>query len=226
MGTANFTVEISAVADLNGAPKAHLQSHLEQAVFRAIGDGMLTGHTEVELDEYQSYITMDRHDLEGQIATHFETLLKDETLDVTMVSKRMAHYALTLPSDFINHFQSGEMSTGAKTSPETSKVPQEDGNPFTVDSVLYAAAAREGWSIFDCEDSANGRWQVQSFDTPEDLKKIAGKIPDNITDREAWILIMTGNEAHHIAARAFIKQANPQEFGLMLEAVNEDADER
>ena len=86
---------------------------------------------------------------------------------------------------------------------------------------LYKAAALEGWAIFDCDGSKNGRWQIQGFDTPGDLLGITGKMPPKINDKTAWGLVMAGEKTHHVAARDFIRTQNPKEFQAMQNALSQ-----
>lgn len=89
--------------------------------------------------------------------------------------------------------------------------------PFNIGSDLEKAAVREGWTVFDCDGSENGRWQIQGFDTPEDWADRTGEVPPKISDRDAWMKVMKGDGEHHIAAREFIKTANPQEYEAMVQ---------
>lgn len=86
--------------------------------------------------------------------------------------------------------------------------------PDNFESVLEKAA-KEGWSIFDCDGSDNGPWQIQGFDCPSDWIGIAGFEPPCLTDNDAWLIVMKGEEEHHRIAREFIKQANPVEYKAM-----------
>lgn len=69
-----------------------------------------------------------------------------------------------------------------------------------------AAARKEGWSIFDCSGSDNGRWQICRIDSPDDDE---GELE---SDRDAWDLVAKGTEPHHVAARDFIRAHNDVEW--------------
>lgn len=53
MSQASFSVKLEGIVDLNGMPKEELEEHLRQSMVRAIGDGLITGFTEAEVDEYR-----------------------------------------------------------------------------------------------------------------------------------------------------------------------------
>lgn len=64
------------------------------------------------------------------------------------------------------------------------------------------AAEDEGWNIFDCEGNDYGRWQIQA--------SYAAGVLD--CDNAAWRIVFQGKQRHHIDARNFIRQANPEEW--------------
>ena len=100
MTTTNITIEVSAAIDLNGYPKELLQRHMRQSIGHAIGDGLLTGHSEAEVDEYSAKVTMDRHDLEDEITRYLAGQIEDGKLDAEGMARRLTRYGLMLPSDF------------------------------------------------------------------------------------------------------------------------------
>lgn len=53
MSQASFTVKLEGIVDLNGMPKEELQAHLRREMLNAIGNGLITGYTEAEVDEYR-----------------------------------------------------------------------------------------------------------------------------------------------------------------------------
>ena len=73
------------------------------------------------------------------------------------------------------------------------------------------AAAQEGWGLFDCDDSENGRWQVCRIDdsTEPSHTQLAN-------DDEAWKIVATGTKDHHVAARHFLKAHNPKEYHAIM----------
>ena len=75
------------------------------------------------------------------------------------------------------------------------------------------AATREGWNMFETQGSKNGPWQVQAFDDPTEAADACGlEIPRLRGDEDAWRLVFSGTEQHHIAARAFLQAHNPIEL--------------
>lgn len=92
-------------------------------------------------------------------------------------------------------------------------------SPFEANHELKKAAIKEGWDIFECFGSANGDWQIQRLDTPEDAEEFVGEVPPKISDREAWSKVMNGTDEHHVTAREFIQTANPMEYEAMKSVV-------
>jgi hypothetical protein len=77
-------------------------------------------------------------------------------------------------------------------------------------------AVREGWSIFDCSGSDNGRWQLQKCDDSDKCS----------TDLVAWDHVRTAADAgseYHASALKFLEQHNPDEFRLIRERRGEIA---
>jgi hypothetical protein len=69
-------------------------------------------------------------------------------------------------------------------------------------------ATEEGWSIFDCAGSDNGRWQLQKCDDAETFR----------TDMEAWVFVRDMPEAsspYHTMAMLFLETHNPVEWRLI-----------
>lgn len=58
MSQASFEVKLEGLVDLNGLPKEALEEHLRICMVRAIGDGLITGHTEAEVDEYELKVSV------------------------------------------------------------------------------------------------------------------------------------------------------------------------
>jgi hypothetical protein len=71
------------------------------------------------------------------------------------------------------------------------------------------AAALEGWGVFLCAGSANGRWQIQRFDAPDEGEA------ELESDDAAWKLVREGSGAHHVAARAFIQAHCPTAYAAL-----------
>jgi hypothetical protein len=77
-------------------------------------------------------------------------------------------------------------------------------------------AKREGWDVFDCGDSENGRWQTCRVDDPLAWRGTLGFTPGRLkSDEAAWKVVMQGDAPHHINAREFVRLNNPAEYALM-----------
>jgi hypothetical protein len=72
-----------------------------------------------------------------------------------------------------------------------------------------SAASKEGWNIFETTGSSSEKWQVQRIDFPEDREPLAN-------ESDAWELVYSGTDAHHVAARAFIQHHNPEEWAEIV----------
>ncbi|KVH56764.1 hypothetical protein WS89_22565 [Burkholderia sp. MSMB1072] len=82
-----------------------------------------------------------------------------------------------------------------------------------------AQADGEGWGIFDCVGSDNGRWQLQRIDEDEVF----------LDDDSAWKFVTDKareGSAYHRSAIEFVRDNNPDEYqairtatGFELEAV-------
>jgi hypothetical protein len=73
-------------------------------------------------------------------------------------------------------------------------------------------AMTEGWSIFDCGDSANGRWQLQRVD--ED------KVFQN--DEAAWKFVAEkalAGSAYHRSAIEYLRAHSPVEYDSIVRHV-------
>ena len=80
-------------------------------------------------------------------------------------------------------------------------------------------AQSEGWQIFDCDGSENGRWQVCRIDDPVQWSKDRQCVVQRLrTDRQAWQIVMRGESMAARMAREFMEQHNPAEFALMKAA--------
>lgn len=99
-----LTVDVTY--DLNGEDPGVLERHLENMVFRAIGDGMLTGASDAEVETHEIRIDevpemLDEKEIAQAIADRLESgafLLEDMPL-------RAARYGLTDPIVFVNEMR-------------------------------------------------------------------------------------------------------------------------
>lgn len=92
----------------------------------------------------------------------------------------------------------------------------EPGWPYPWTRADAAAASAEGWDLFDSSGSANGPWQVQSFDDQD----------DGITDDVAMRLVRDGAAADptgmHARVLAILAVANPLEHRAILDVDTND----
>ena len=82
-----------------------------------------------------------------------------------------------------------------------------------------SAALSEGWDIFDCQGSASGPWQLQSFDDPEDVETAPRPYPFQ-SDLDAWKHVRSraaqGSPLHE-RALAFLAEHNLPEYRAIFE---------
>jgi hypothetical protein len=81
-------------------------------------------------------------------------------------------------------------------------------------------AHTEGWAIFDCDGSANGRWQICALDCPEDWPDYEPSWKALDDDSKAWAHVVAqaiAGSAYHQSALAAIKQDNRAEWEAILE---------
>lgn len=83
---------------------------------------------------------------------------------------------------------------------------------------LEHKAVAEGWTIFECEGSAYGRWQIQRLDDPLNAEQGYGiaNVPDLVDDEAAMRIVALGTEPHHVAAREFLRLHSPQEYDALV----------
>lgn len=80
-----------------------------------------------------------------------------------------------------------------------------------------ALARLEGWGLFDCDGSENGRWQFCRYDDAEEASRCWGvQVPQLASDDVAHRVIANGKEPYHGAAREFAKFHNPDEYAAIL----------
>ena len=70
-------------------------------------------------------------------------------------------------------------------------------------------AEQEGWSIFDCAGSDNGRWQLQKCDDKHVF----------MSDLNAWDFVRQmadAGSAYHVEALRFLQEHNRCEWDLIM----------
>jgi hypothetical protein len=77
-------------------------------------------------------------------------------------------------------------------------------------------AQSEGWQIFDCYGSDNGRWQLCRIDSPSEWSRERGvSVTPLRTDSQAWRIVMRGESMAARMAQEFMSEHNPTEWALM-----------
>jgi hypothetical protein len=76
------------------------------------------------------------------------------------------------------------------------------------------SANTEGWDIFD---AGGEEYRLCRIDDPEQWMEdkdvpAVGTLSD---DADAWKIVFTGTQTHHVAALAFMKYHNPEEVAQM-----------
>lgn len=90
----------------NGVDVASLQSMLESMCTRAIGNGMLTGHTEAEVDSYSADIrTLPEPLSEDDLASFMMDRIENGELDLSDIPTRLARYGLMEPGAFMTEMR-------------------------------------------------------------------------------------------------------------------------
>jgi hypothetical protein len=97
----NITIEIEAHIALGGMTERELYNHLNHTTFNAIGNGLLTGDNEAEVDEHSLVVTVNRHQIEDEIYRFVQGQLEDGYMDLEGMARRIARYGLMLPSQFV-----------------------------------------------------------------------------------------------------------------------------
>lgn len=91
---------------LNGEAMAVMVSHLQQVFVYAIGNGMLTGNTSAEVEDYRIDVSIPTPPLsEDEIAQYMRQRIEDGSLLAEDVPTRLARYGLMKPDDFVSEMR-------------------------------------------------------------------------------------------------------------------------
>ncbi|EOU0039433.1 hypothetical protein ACKVFM_002734 [Escherichia coli] len=91
---------------LNGEAMAEMVSHLQQVCVYAIGNGMLTGNTSAEVEDYRIDVSIPTPPLsEDEIAQYIRQRIEDGSLLAEDVPTRLARYGLMKPDDFVSEMR-------------------------------------------------------------------------------------------------------------------------
>lgn len=101
--TLRATLTLDVTYLLNGASPEVVLENLRQLCDRAIGEGMLTGYSEAEVDEYTVNVTAYQADLdEDQLTGFFADRIETGDIALEDIPSRMARYGLMGPAAFVN----------------------------------------------------------------------------------------------------------------------------
>lgn len=98
--TTRISLEVSADIDLNSTTEKELEAHMQAALARAIGDGLLTGHTSAEVDSYSASINVENPQTRALLARCIAYALEEKNLSLDEPENTLVHFGLMLPSDF------------------------------------------------------------------------------------------------------------------------------
>jgi hypothetical protein len=101
---AQITLEVSASISLSVEAKAKLEARLRSTLQSAIRNQLaVEGGSEAWL--FQCAVTVDRQNMEDEIANYLDAQIQDGHLDAEGMGRRLALYGLQLPSDFMEEIQ-------------------------------------------------------------------------------------------------------------------------
>ena len=98
-----FTLDVTY--DLNDVSPDEMVNRLRKMGEWAIGEGMLTGDTNAEVDQYSMDVTEYPEADEDEIAGFMLQRIEDGDLDLEDIPVRLARYGLMDPADFINEMR-------------------------------------------------------------------------------------------------------------------------
>ncbi|WP_230976257.1 hypothetical protein [Pseudothauera nasutitermitis] len=104
------TVKVRLMLDvtylLNGEVLDDLLFHLHQQCMRAIGDGLLTGGSNAQVEQYEIDVSTRPIPLsEAEIADFMRQRIEDGNLSAEDIPTRLARYGLMTPDDFVSEMR-------------------------------------------------------------------------------------------------------------------------
>lgn len=101
-GKARLRVTLDILADLNGVQLTHFKESLESNVNSAIGNGMITGHSEVEVDQrVLTVLEVPEALTEEQITAFMRQQIQDGNMSIEDLAARLARYGLMESPEFL-----------------------------------------------------------------------------------------------------------------------------
>lgn len=98
---AHFRLVLDVSYQLHGENAVEMQKLLRRMVERAIGEGLLTGESDAEVDNHAVRVQMMAPVDEDTIATHLLHRIESGDLLLEDIPVRLARYGLLDPSDFV-----------------------------------------------------------------------------------------------------------------------------
>lgn len=84
----------------NGVPESVLRDNLQNLVQRAVGEGLLTGNLEAEVEEYRASVVRVETIDEDALRNYFTDRIEDGNLPLEDITRVMVRYGLMDPSAF------------------------------------------------------------------------------------------------------------------------------
>ena len=105
-GTVKVRLTLNITYDLNGENAVEMVSRLRKMCERAIGDGMLTGETDAEVEEYSMDVVIPPEPLsEEEIADFMRRRIENSQIDPEDIPIRLARYGLMERDAFIDEMR-------------------------------------------------------------------------------------------------------------------------
>jgi len=104
--TIKVRLTLDVTYDLNGENATEMVGRLRRMCARAIGEGMLTGETDAEVDEYSMDAVIQHVPLsEDELANFMLQRIENGDLALEDIPVRLARYGLMEPNAFINEMR-------------------------------------------------------------------------------------------------------------------------
>lgn len=104
MVTMRLTLDVTYA--LNGESAAEMVTRLRKMCERAIGDGLLTGESDAEVEEHSVNVTIQLDPLsEEDLADFMLRRIENGQIGVEDIPLRLARYGIMEPSDFISEMR-------------------------------------------------------------------------------------------------------------------------
>ena len=105
METATLHLDLTVDYTLNGVSTQRLQERVRTLINNAIQEGMLTGETEAEVDEWRMDTVINPTHQHDDIRSHLQGRLESGNLPAENLAEKLAEYGLMPVSDFLDEMQ-------------------------------------------------------------------------------------------------------------------------